>query len=173
MRALYGLYSDPDAAQRAGNALKMSGDSLGIVEDQIVVLTAEPFDGYDFSDEHAKTRIFHLAALGGICGGLFGFWFTRFTQLVYPLVTGGMPLATRWTNGIIIYETTMLGAILTTVGTLLVTTGLPRFGKRLSDPAIWHGKILVGVTDPPDKSRAEVEKRLREAGAAEIKTATL
>jgi hypothetical protein len=172
MNALYALYSNPDAAQRAVNALKSSGGSLGIAERQIVVVTAEPFDGYDFSDEHSQTRIFLLASLGGIAGAFLGFWFTRFTQFGYPLPTGGMPLAPHWTNGIIIYELTMLGAILTTLITLLVTAGLPHFRKRLSDPAIWQGKILVGVTDPPERSRAELEKHLRLAGAAQVKSAT-
>ena len=47
MKALYALYSDPDAAQRAVDTLKMSAGSLGIGDRQIVVVTAEPFDGYD------------------------------------------------------------------------------------------------------------------------------
>lgn len=172
MKALYALYSDPDAAQRAVNALKATGSSLGIGERQIVVVTAEPFDGYDFSDEHSQTRIFLLASLGGICGAIVGFWFTRFTQFSYPLNTGGMPLAPHWTNGIIIYELTMLGAIVSTLITLLVAAGLPHFGESLSDPAIWRGKILVGVTDPPERARTELEKQLRLAGDAEIKSRT-
>ena len=171
MNALYALYSDPDTAQRAVNSLKLSGGSLGIDERQIVVVSSEPFDGYDFSDEHSQTRIFLIAAIGGIIGGLLGLWFVRFTQLVYPLPTGGMPLTPHWTNGIIVYETTMLGAILTTVITLLITGGLPHFGKRLSDPEIWNGKILVGVTDPPEKARPEVEKQLRLAGATAVRSA--
>jgi ActD protein len=172
MKAVYALYSDPDAAQRAVNALKISGGSLGISERQIVVVTAEPFDGFDFSDEHSQTRIFLLASLGGVLGALFGFWFTRFTQLAYPLPTGGMPVVTSWTNGIIIYELTMLGAIATTLITLLVTAGLPNFGEKLSDPEIWHGKILVGVTNPPEKTHVELEKQLRQAGAAEVKASS-
>jgi|SRR5579872_5233480 len=170
MKALYALYSDPDAAQRAVNSLKLSGGSLGIGERQIVVVSSEPFDGYDFSDEHSQTRIFLIASLGGICGAVLGLLFVRFTQFAYPLPTGGMPIAPHWTNGIITYETTMLGAILTTVGTLLVTARLPHFGKRLSDPEIWRGKILVGVTDPPEKARPELEKQLRLAGASQVKT---
>jgi purine-cytosine permease-like protein len=82
-----------------------------------------------------------------------------------------MPVVTSWTNGIIIYELTMLGAIATTLITLLITAGLPHFGEQLSDPAIWHGKILVGVTNPPDRARLELESQLRQAGAAEVKTA--
>jgi Protein of unknown function (DUF3341) len=170
MKALYALYSDPDAAQRAVNGLKTAGGSLGIGERQIVVVTGEPYDGYDFSDEHSQTHIFLLASIGGIVGAILGYWLTRFTQLSYPLNTGGMPIVTSWTNGIIIYEMTMLGAIVWTLVTLLVTSGLPHFGKSLSDPAIWNGKILVGVADPPDQARPELEKQLRQAGASEVKS---
>ncbi len=130
MKAVYALYSDPDAAQRAVNALKLAGGSLGIGERQIVVVTAEPFDGYEFSDEHSETRIFLLASLGGVVGALFGFWFTRFTQLAYPLPTGGMPVVTSWTNGIIIYELTMLGAIATTLITLLDYRGPAKLWRK-------------------------------------------
>ena len=170
MNALYALYSDPDAAQRAVNGLKSAGGSLGIHERQIVVVTGEPFDGYDFSDEHSQTHIFVLASIGGIVGAIVGYLLTRFTQLSYPLNTGGMPIVTSWTNGIIIYEMTMLGAILWTLITLLVTARLPHFGPSLSDPAIWHGRILVGVTDPPDHARPDLEKQLRQAGASEVKS---
>jgi hypothetical protein len=172
MKALYALFSDPDAAQRAVNALKRGGGPLGIGERQIVVVTAEPFDGYDFSDEHSQTRIFLLASIGAVVGALLGYGLTRFTQMSYPLNTGGMPIVTPLTNGIIIYEMTMLGAILWALITLLVAARLPHFGPSLSDPAIWHGKILVGVTNPPDEARSELEKQLRQAGASEVKTAT-
>lgn len=172
MKALYALYSDPDAAQRAVNSLKLAGGSLGIGERQIVVVTAEPFDGYDFSDEHSQTHIFLLAAIGGIVGAVLGYLLTRFTQLSYPLNTGGMPIVTLWTNGIIIYEMTMLGAIVWTLATLLISARLPHFGKSLSDPAIWHGKILVGVTDPPDQACLELERQFRQAGASEVKSST-
>ena len=80
-----------------------------------------------------------------------------------------MPIVTSWTNGIIIYELTMLGAILTTLATLLITAGLPNFKEKLSDPEIWTGKILVGVTDPPEGARAELEAKFRQAGAVAVK----
>jgi hypothetical protein len=66
----------------------------------------------------------------------------------------------------------MLGAIVWTLATLLITARLPHFGSSLSDPAIWHGKILVGVTDPPDQARLELERQLRQAGASEVKSTT-
>jgi hypothetical protein len=169
MRALYALYSGPDAAQRAVDALQAACADLGLDQRQIVVVSAEPFDGYDFSDQHAHNYIFPFAVLGGLLGGIAGYLLTALTQKAYPIFTGGMPIVPPWTNGIIIYETTMLGAIVCVLITLLVTARLPHFGSRVSDPEIWTGKILVGVTNPSENSRREIEKRLLQAGAGEIK----
>jgi hypothetical protein len=83
-----------------------------------------------------------------------------------------MPIVPPWTNGIIVYELTMLGAILCTILTLLASARLPRFHAPLSDPAMSEGKILVGVADPPAASRAELERRLRAAGAVQVKEFT-
>jgi Alternative complex III, ActD subunit len=169
MNAIYALYPDPASAQDAFDALRHAGSGLGVDADKIVVVTAEPFEGYDFEVEQDKTYMFPLAAIGGIIGGVLGYWLASSTQTSYPLVTGGMPVVTSWTNGIIIYELTMLGAILTTLVTLLVTAGLPNYKPKLSDPEIWSGKILVGVTDPPPAARAELEAKLLQAGAAAVK----
>lgn len=169
MNAIYGLYSDPGSAQKAFDALRRGGSALGLDPGKIVVVSGEPFEGYEFSTEHAKSHMFLLATLGGLAGGSFGYWLASFTQTSYPLSTGGMPIVTSWTNGIIIYELTMLGAILTTLITLLFTAGLPNFKPALSDPEIWTGKILVGVTDPPPAARAELEAKLRQAGAVAVK----
>jgi hypothetical protein len=47
----------------------------------------------------------------------------------------------------------MLGAIVATVITLLVTAGLPaRRGKLLYDPEVTNGKILVGLEDSASRS---------------------
>ena len=72
-------------------------------------------------------------------------------------------------DGIVTYELTMLGAVIATVITLLVTARLPNWGAKLYDPEISHGKILIGVVDPSDEARAELENRLRRAGAEKVK----
>ncbi len=71
-----------------------------------------------------------------------------------------MSLTPVWTNGIIVNEMTMLGAILTTLGVLLIGAGLPNFKGGITDPEIGAGKILVGVVDPPENSQPELERRL-------------
>lgn len=169
MKTIYGIYSDPEAAQRMVDALLAAGPELHLRKQQMVVYSAEPFDGYDFSDEHAHTRLFQLAALGGALGCLSGYLLTSFTQKAYPLVTGGMPIASPWTNGIIMYELTMLGAVIFTVGTLLASARLPRLKRPLTDPAMWEGKILVGVANPPESACGSLAVLLRQAGALAVR----
>jgi len=170
MKAIYGLYPDPESAQRAFNVLERAESELGFSNSDIAVLSGEPYEGYGFGQRDNVTRMPWLAALGGLVGGLGGWGFVAFTQKAYPMISGGMPLVTKWPNGIITYELTMLGAILTTLFTLLVTARIPDWrGRKLYDPAISNGKILIGVTNPPEKARQEIEKRLGAAGAEVVK----
>jgi len=170
MNAIYGLYPDPDSAQRALNVLERSQAEMGFSSGDIAVLSGEPYEDHGFGQRDHKTRMPWLAAMGGVIGGLSGWWFVSFTQKSYPMISGGMNLITKWPDGIITYELTMLGAILTTLITLLITARIPDWGgRKLYDPAISNGKILIGVTNPPAAARAELEKRLRAAGAEVVK----
>jgi hypothetical protein len=163
--AIYALYPDPDSAERAFNSLRRAG----IEARKIAAISSEPFGEYEFGGADAATPMPWLAALGGLIGGVGGYALAALTQEAYLIPTGGMPMVTRWTNGIITCELIMLGAILTTLLTLLVGARLPNWFKQLYDPEISAGKILIGVVDPPRESRPELEKRLRDAGAAEIR----
>lgn len=164
---IYGLFPDPDSAERGMNALHRAG----ISPKRIVVMSAEPFDEYSFSKMDHATPMPWLAAAGGVVGGTCGFLLARLTQEAYPIVTGGMPILAAWPTGIVTYELTMLGAVLTTVVTLLITTKLPNWRHKLYDPEVSYGKILIGVLEPSDAARGEIENRLRGAGAVAVKTA--
>jgi hypothetical protein len=165
LEAIYGLYPDPGSAQRAVNSLRQAGTA----DRDIVVVSSEPFEEYDFGWLDRRTPMPWLAALGGLVGGASGYLLASMSQRVYPLVTGGMPIAPRWTNGIITYELTMLGAILATLLTLLISTRLPDWRRSAYDPEVSDGKILVGVLNPAETSRAELERLLLAAGAPGIK----
>jgi hypothetical protein len=170
MKALYGLYLDPESAQSAVDALRAASSELEFDRRRIVIASGEPYEGYEFADSHVTVSgPYRWAVLGGIVGGTLGYLLTTLTQNSYPILTGGMPLAPVWTNGIIVYEMTMLGAILTTLVTLLIGARLPNFKGVIAEPEIWSGKILVGVVDPPDGSEPELERRLQQAGATQIK----
>jgi len=173
MNAIYGLYPDPGSAQRAFNVLERAESELGFSGKDIAVLSGEPYEGYGFGQRDNVTRMPWIAALGALAGGLSGWVFVAFTQKTYPMVSGGMQLVTKWPNGIITYELTMLGAILTTLFVLLITARIPDWrGRKLYDPAISNGKILIGVVNPPETARAELGTILRDAGAEAVKEFT-
>jgi len=167
MKALYALYAEPEAAQSALDSLRAA--DLNIGPKQIVVISGEPHEGYAFTDEHATGSPYRWAVLGAVVGGTSGYLLTTLSQKAYPIITGGMPLSPAWTNGIIVYEMIMLGAILTTLVVLLTGAGLPNFKGVLTDPEVASGKILVGVIDPPEGAQSELEKRLLQAGASQVK----
>lgn len=170
MNAIYGLFPDPGSAQRAFNVLERAESELGFTGADIAVLSGEPYEDYGFGQRDNVTRMPWIAALGGLIGGLSCWGFVAFTQKSYPMISGGMHLVTKWPNGIITYELTMLGAILATLFTLLITARIPDWrGRELYDPAISNGKILIGVINPPGSARAELGMRLRAAGAEVVK----
>jgi hypothetical protein len=162
MSALYALYGDGDAAQRAVNALR----SAGVADDDISVVSTEPMEQYEFGEMHRVTRMWYIAAAGGAAGLASGTWLTRMTEVAWPLPTGNMPIVAWWPNMIVMFELTMLGAILATVGTLIVTAGLGRRMARPYDAGVSEGKVLVGVDRPRDA--AAVEQALRVGGAVEV-----
>jgi hypothetical protein len=169
MKALYGLYADAEGAQRAADSLRAASAELKFDPQQIVIVSGEPHEGYEFTDSHATSSPYRWAVLGAVAGGTAGYLLTTLSQKSYPIPTGGMSLTPAWTNGIIIYEMIMLGAILTTLVVLLIGAGLPNFKGVISDPEIGKGKILVGVVDPPESSQPELERRLQQAGAWQVK----
>ncbi len=158
---IHAVYSDRQAVERAVSSLR----EAGVDPRDIVVLSSEPLEEYAWGRPGRPTRMGWFAALGGLLGGMSGYLLTSFTQQAYPLLTGAMPLVTGWTNGIIIYELTMLGIILATLLTLLVSAGLPDWRSQPYDPEVADGKILVGAVNIPEARRGELETRLRQATA--------
>ncbi len=152
MKAVYGLYSDPDSAQQAVDALR----AAGVADRDILVMSSEPFEEYEFSHRDKATWLHWIAGVGGAAGCAFGYWLTSTTQQLWPIKTSGMPIVAGWPNAVVIFELTMLGAILATVTTLFITAKLPNRGPRLYDPEVSDGYILVGVENPSDAPRLEL-----------------
>src|SRR6185436_10798458 len=117
MKAVYALYRSPASAQRAFARLK----NAGIADRRITVLSSEPMEEYEFGQRDRETLMYWLAAGGGLIGLIGAYLLLSITQSVWAIDTGGMPIVTNWTNMIIIFELTMLSAIVTTVITLLIT----------------------------------------------------
>jgi hypothetical protein len=149
---LYTMCPDAAAAQQAVDALL----SAGAHREDIVVISSEPFDHYEFGHHEKSTLMPWLVVLGGVLGGVVGFLLVALTTRSYPIVTGGMPVTPGWITGIITYELTMLGAILTTLLVLLLTAPLFRWKQDPYDAQVADGKVLVGINpqgDLPDNVR--------------------
>jgi len=150
MTAIYGLYDDPHVAQVAVQNLR----AAGVSDADITVLSSEPFDHFEFGHRDARTSMPWIAAAAGVIGLVVTYYLLGASQRSWPIVTAGMPVAPLWTNLIIIFEMTMLSAIIATVITLAVTAFIGDKGK-LYDPEVSDGYILVGVENPSDAARLE------------------
>jgi hypothetical protein len=164
MKAVYALYSSPHHAQRAVDDLR----AAGFADPQITVLSSEPLEEYEFGQRDRKTLMSWVAGAGALVGLATGYFLTSITQNLWPIHTGGMPIVTNWTNLIVIFELTMLGAVLSTVITLLVTAKIPNRRPELYDKEVSYGKILIGVANPKDSEA--VERVLLLGGKGVLKT---
>jgi hypothetical protein len=166
VKALYALYADPDTALRAVEDLR----AAGIQDRDITILSSEPIEHHPLGARDRSTWMFWIASAGGAAGLALAAWLSHMTETAWPLPTGNMPIVSWWTNLIVMFELTMLGAILATVATLLVTAGLPARRSRLYDREVSDGKILVGVANPSSTSVPQVERALLAGGAARLKS---
>ncbi|MEY4093497.1 MAG: hypothetical protein RLZZ53_696 [Acidobacteriota bacterium] len=150
--AVYGLYPEPEMAQQAVNNLR----AAGVSDADITVISSEPFEHFEFGHRDAKTAMPFIATFAGALGLLLTYYLLGASQRSWPLVTSGMPVVPLWTNLIIIFEMTMLSAIIATVITLIYTAFISERGK-MYDPEVSDGFILVGVEKPSDASKLESE----------------
>ena len=167
MKAVYGLYSSGQSAQQAVNRLR----AAGFADRDITVISSQPMEDYEFGHMDKATWMWWLACLGGLIGMSVGFGLTWLTETAWPMDVGGLPTYAWWPNLIIIFELTMLGAIIATVATLVVSALLPSRGRSLYDPEVTDGHILVGVESPADGSLSKIEIALSAPAGARVKTA--
>ena len=165
MKAVYALYTDPETVQRAVNGVR----GLGVAERDIVVISSEPFEEYEFSHRDKATWLHWIAGVGGVVGLTGGYFLTSATSQAWPIRTSGMPIVATWPNMIVVFELTMLGAILATVLTLFLTAKLGRRLPRFYDPEVSNGYILVGVERPADDLVSRLSAALEAAGDGRVK----
>jgi hypothetical protein len=87
--------------------------------------------------------------------------------MAYPLVTGGKPILSVPPMVHVLYEGTMLGAILFTVLGIIFESRLPNFSNAPYDPRISEGYIGLLVSRADGRVDA-AERAMRDAGAVDI-----
>ena len=162
-RSVLGLFTDENMAANALDALRAEGYETNEYE----VLTGTPYPEGTFGEAEPVHKLFRWPLIGAACGFIIGLVLTTGTQLAYPLVTGGKPILGIPPMAIIMYEGTMLGAIIFTVIGVVFESRLPRIFMGAYDTRITEGYIGVAVTTLPDRLN-KVEDLLRRAGAEDI-----
>ena len=125
--ALLAEFDDPERLVAAAHALKEQGWA------RLDAFTPFPVKGLDEALGFADDRVAKATFVGGVVGAVTAFAMQAGLSLDYPLWTGGRPLIAVPSFLMITFELTVLGAVLAGIGTLLVTSRLPRFNHPAFD----------------------------------------
>ena len=155
-------FTDSKAVADAVRALR----AIGLSSDQMELLSAKPVD-LEPGVLDRPSRMSLVAVLGALLGGSLSTAFMYYTQLDYPLVTGGMPLTSAWATGVVTFEFTMAGAVVATVLTFLWEGGLLYFWKRVPTPRPQGNSIALRLHCPDDLA-GRAHDLLRASGAVSV-----
>jgi hypothetical protein len=159
---LAGTFASKETALEAIKQLKASGCGPA----DLAVFSDEPIE----FPRGALDRPSHMS-LAVVSGAATFFLlvvgFVYFTQYNYPLVTGGMPIFSFWSTGVVFYEITMLGSILTALAWFIWESGLLRRDKSIPVPAIEPAAICLRVRCVSERLQ-ETADVLRSAGAQNV-----
>lgn len=160
---ILGLFREPDEVADALDALRGSG----LDPRRLKVLSGHPYPKGTFGEEEEPDHLFVFPFAGAICGFVVGILITIGTQMSYPLVTGGKPLISVPPMMNVLFEGTMLGAIIFSVLGAIMESRLPHFARTPYDPRLTEGYLGILVEDPgrhADRARGA----LRRAGAVDL-----
>ncbi|MBI4287507.1 MAG: DUF3341 domain-containing protein [Chloroflexi bacterium] len=159
-----GLCRNPETAAQAVEALENKGFSA----EEYDILTATPYPEGTFGESRHRHRLYVFPFVGAVLGLSVAVLITVGTQIFPPIVTGGKPILSIPPMIIIMFEGTMLGAILFTVIGVIFESRL--FGPKLGlyDRRITEGYIGLLVTSSPERV-TQAEEAMTGAGVQEFK----
>ena len=162
-RSVLGLYGDADTAAAGARQLR----DAGFTSDDYEVMTGNPYPEGAFGEHVKKNKLFRFSLFGAFIGFATAFFFVFATQTAFPLVTGGKPILAIPASMIIMYEFTLLLAMVFTVIGVVFESRLPRMSGPgpLYDTRITLGYIGLLVT--VDETRITLAGTALEQGGAE------
>jgi len=164
-QSVLGLYENADTAAEGARNLR----EAGFTSDDYEVMTGNPYPEGAFGEHVKKNKLFRFSLFGAFIGFITAFLFVFATQTAFPLVTGGKPILAIPASMIIMYEFTLLVAMIFTVIGVIFESRLPRPGGAgpLYDARITLGYIGLLVT--VDESRiGNAQQALQSGGAEEV-----
>ena len=159
---LLAIYDSVDGAADAVEGLR----AAGFADTAVDVVSGVPYPEGAFGEPHTKHRLYTFPFAGAACGFALGVAWLVGAQVTLPLVTGGKPIVALPAVFQILYEGTMIGAVLFTVLGVLFESRLPD-GISLYDDRLGDGYIGVSL-NADDDAIARGRDVLAGAGAVDI-----
>lgn len=139
----------------------------GFTADEIDLFSREPVELkagiLDRPSRMSLASVIGAATVGGLATA-----FVCWAQHNYELITGGMPTFSWWATGVISFETTMLGAVLTTFGYYLWESARVRRNMRGAPLPELDPNTMVLRLRCSEAQAVTAESILSYAGALEI-----
>jgi len=160
----YGLLAEFDRPERLIESVRLARAAGFRQIDAFSPFLVEGLaEALDFRDE----RVPWLTLLGGVLGAAIGYGMQVYTNLDYPIDVGGRPLIAPQAFMLITFELMVLGAVLFSIGGMLVLNHLPRLHHPLFGVDAFHLAtsdkffLVVFSSDPKfhqERTRAFLEE---------------
>jgi len=136
---LLALFEDIDPAADAIEKLH----EMGVTDDQINVISGVPVTHKMLGRPHPWTNVSRLALGGAVAGFAFGVFLNYGTPYLYHVPVGGQYITPIPPGMILIFEMTMLFALLSTFLGVFLDSYFPNYRPMEYIPEISDGKIAV------------------------------
>ena len=150
---LLALFEDIDPAADAIEKLH----EMGVTDDQINVISGVPVTHKMLGRPHPWTNVSRLALGGAIAGFCFGAFLNYGTPLLDPVPVGGQFITPVPPGMILIFEMTMLFALLSTFLGVFLDSYFPNYRPLEYVPEISDGKIGVFFKHPQGEQEKFVD----------------
>jgi len=160
---LLALFEDIDPAANGIEKLH----EMGVPDDRISVISGVPLNPRMLGRPHPWTNVGRLALGGAVIGFFVGLFLNFGTPLLYPVSVGGQYITPIPPGLIIIFEMTMLFALLSTFLGVFLESYFPNYRPMEYVPQVSDGKIGIFFRVPQDEQQKFTEA-LNQMGAESV-----
>jgi hypothetical protein len=146
---LLALFEDIDPAADAIDKLH----EMGVTDDRLNVISGVPVTHKMLGRPHPWTNVSRLALGGAVAGFFVGLFLNFGTPLLYDVRVGGQALTPIPPGLIIIFEMTMLFALLSTFLGVFLDSFFPNYRPMEYIPEISDGKIGIFFKVPQEEQQ--------------------
>jgi hypothetical protein len=160
------LFEDIDPAAEAIDKLH----DMGVTDDRLNVISGVPFNHKMLGRPHPWTNVSRLALGGAVVGFFIGVFLNFGTPNLYNIHVGGQYITPIPPGLIIVFEMTMLFALLSTFLGVFLDSYFPNYRPMEYIPEISDGKIAV-FFKVPQLEQQKFMDALEKLGAETVRTA--